>query len=102
MSLGDRTDHFLNAAAGLESEPQLALGISDKLRVAINGNPLLLPTASVPVVGKQLRLLAGLSALSEVEAQVFSTWVEEKYGAATLARFETPIQGSSHSQGQPG
>ena len=88
MTFAEKVDAFLNVASGLESEPQLAMGLADKLRVAMNADNGLLPTAKPPVVGRQLRLLAGKAGLSGIEAFNFSIWVEENYGSETLTRFE--------------
>ena len=87
MSFTEKVDAFLNVASGLEGEPQLALGLADKLRVAMNADNGLLPTAKVPVVGRQLRLLAGKAGLKDIEAFNFSIWIEENYGPETLTRF---------------
>ena len=91
MSFADRVDDFLNASSGLQDEPQLAVGVADQLRVALNHDNLLLPTAKSAVVGKQLRLLAGKAGLGDVEAFAFTSWVEEKFGPDALARFEQPL-----------
>ena len=67
------------------------MGIAVKLRAALASNPVLLPTAKTSVVGRQIRLLAGHASLSQLEALLLATWVEEVYDEDTLTRFEQPL-----------
>ena len=81
---------------GNSSKPSLATGVADKLRSgcdALGGN--VVPSGYHPPQGTIWRMLAQAAALTEVEAQLFISWLEEAYSAEMRDRVLAVVTAAS-------
>ena len=85
---------------GVEDAPELAAGVSEKLKLASAANDFAPSTRSVHTLAKEARALADAAGLNGIELTRFATWLFDAYSAEAAALFEkaVPLQMTVPSQ----